>query len=76
MDNWSMAGVLGNMMGKKIQKLNMSLVKFMFSKKATKNYKIFTVDLTHTKGGFFSESAICFSNLQISKKKNIQKKLS
>ena len=28
------------------------------------------------KGGFFSESAIRFSNLQISKKKNIPKKLS
>ena len=50
-----MAGVLGNMMGKKIQKLNMSLVKFMFSKKATKNYKIFTVDLTLSKGQLISK---------------------
>ena len=25
------------------------------------------------KGGFFSESAMCFSNLQISKKENIPK---
>ena len=29
--------------------------------------------LSHIKGGFFSESAMCFSNLQISKKKNIPK---
>ena len=62
MDNWSMAGVLGNMMGKKIQKLNMSLVKFMFSKKATKNYKIFTVDLTLSKGQIISKRLLVSSD--------------
>ena len=29
----------------------------------------------HPKGGFFSESAICFSNLQISKKKYSKKNI-
>ena len=46
----------------------------MFSKKATKVDKIFTIDLTLCKGGFFSESEICFSNLSISQK-NYSKKL-
>ena len=38
--------------GKRInatQKFENYKIKFMFSKKATKNYKIFTVDLTLTK---------------------------
>ena len=35
----------------------------------------FFLHIPPTKGGFFSESAMCFSNLQISKSPNLQKKL-
>ena len=38
----------------------LDFVKFMFSKKATKNYKILNVDLTLTKGQLISECPFVF----------------
>ena len=44
----------------------LTLLKFIYSEKATKFCEISTADLTVTKGVFFSESEILFPNLPIS----------
>ena len=45
-------------MGKTMKVARIKVLKFMFSKKATKNDEIFTVDLTPTTGGLTRVSVL------------------